>query len=115
MMRPTYPAPSCGDLLQIGSGSVSRHMEQRKKQQRGREVAGDKRLVPAHSSRKPAKNYKPEQARQVAGANDQFRSGVFHALWTVKEEQRSIHDRIPDDSEPCGQTEERHKQPTLIS
>src|SRR3546814_8430776 len=23
--------------------------------------------------------------------------------------------RSPDDSEPCGQTEERHKQPTLIS
>src|SRR3546814_11421673 len=75
----------------------------------------DKRLFPAHSIRKPAKKYKPEQARQSAGANDQFRSGVFHALWTGKEEQRSIHGRIPDDSEPCGQTEERHKQPTLIS
>src|SRR3546814_9178946 len=69
-------------------------MEQRKKQQQGRDVAGDNRLFPAHSIRKPAKKYKPEQARQSAGANDQFRSGVFHALWTGKEEQRSIHGRI---------------------
>src|SRR3546814_5587399 len=74
-------------------------MEQRKKQQQGRDVAGDNRLFPAHSIRKPAKKYKPEQARQSAGANDQFRSGVFHALCTGKEEQRSIHDSIQDDSE----------------
>src|SRR3546814_17213216 len=90
-------------------------MEQRKKQHQGWAVTGDNNRYPAHSIRKPAKKYKPEQARQSAGAKDQFRSGVFHALWTGKEEQRSIHGRIPDDSEPCGQTEERHKQPTLIS
>src|SRR3546814_19098629 len=48
-------------------------------------------LLPAHSIRKPAKKYKPEQARQSAGANDQFRSGVFHALWTGKEERSEEH------------------------
>src|SRR3546814_11453173 len=89
-------------------------MEQRKKQQQGRDVAGDNRLFPAHSIRKPAKKYKPEQARQSAGANAQFRSGVFHALWTGKEEQRSIHSRTPDDSESFAQTDERHKPPPLI-
>src|SRR3546814_3335216 len=90
-------------------------MEQRKKQQQGRDVAGDNRLFPAHSIRKPAKKYKPEQARQSAGANDQFRSGVFHALWTGKEEQHSIHGRIPDYSEPCRQTENRPTPPMLLS
>src|SRR3546814_6052066 len=79
----------------IGIGCIAHQMEQRKKQQQGRDVAGDNRLFPAHSIRKPAKKYKPEQARQSAGANDKFRSGVFHALWTGKAEQRYIRSEEP--------------------
>src|SRR3546814_20100209 len=70
-------------------------------------------FLPTRSERQP--NNTNQDGPAKAPAPTASSAAVFHALWTGKEEQRSIHGRIPDDSEPCGQTEERHKQPTLIS